>query len=167
MVTAVASQPRLEQDTALNSNLVSDVSGEIPSRLQIFLETIRRRSPLAAGGMGEVCRAYDTRLDREVAIKVLPESVTSDPDRLRRFEQEARAAAALNHTNILAVHQMARSLRRRHRHAYRRIDVSYNCLRPAGPNQWMLHIPLGKAVFSVESSGVVLQFTGIRIRAGF
>ena len=57
--------------------------------------------------MGEVYRAHDTRLDREVAIKVLPESLTSDPDRLRRFEQEARAAAALNHPNILAVYQMA------------------------------------------------------------
>jgi len=65
------------------------------------------RSPLGAGGMGEVYRAYDTRLNREVAIKVLPESLTSDPDRLRRFEQEARAAAALNHPNILAVYQMA------------------------------------------------------------
>jgi serine/threonine protein kinase/Tol biopolymer transport system component len=65
------------------------------------------RSPLGAGGMGEVYRAHDARLDREVAIKVLPESLTSDPDRLRRFEQEARAAAALNHPNILAVYQMA------------------------------------------------------------
>jgi eukaryotic-like serine/threonine-protein kinase len=65
------------------------------------------RSPLGAGGMGEVYRAHDTRLDREVAIKVLPESLTADPERLRRFEQEARAAAALNHPNILAVHQMA------------------------------------------------------------
>ncbi|MCU1244153.1 MAG: serine/threonine protein kinase [Acidobacteria bacterium] len=64
------------------------------------------RSPLGAGGMGEVYRAHDTRLDRDVAIKVLPPSLTSDPDRLRRFEQEARAAAALNHPNILAVHQM-------------------------------------------------------------
>jgi eukaryotic-like serine/threonine-protein kinase len=65
------------------------------------------RSPLGAGGMGEVYRAHDTRLDREVAIKVLPESLTADPDRVRRFEQEARAAAALNHPNILAVYQMA------------------------------------------------------------
>jgi serine/threonine protein kinase len=65
------------------------------------------RSPLGAGGMGEVYRAHDTRLNREVAIKVLPESVSSDPERLRRFEQEARAAAALNHPNILAVYQMA------------------------------------------------------------
>ncbi len=65
------------------------------------------RSPLGAGGMGEVYRAHDNRLGREVAIKVLPESLTTDPDRLRRFEQEARAAAALNHPNILAVYQMA------------------------------------------------------------
>ncbi len=65
------------------------------------------RSPLGAGGMGEVYRAHDTRLDRDVAIKVLPESLTSDAERLQRFEQEARATAALNHPNILAVHQMA------------------------------------------------------------
>lgn len=65
------------------------------------------RSPLGAGGMGEVYTARDTRLDREVAIKVLPESINFNPDRLRRFEQEARAAAALNHPNILAVYQMA------------------------------------------------------------
>lgn len=65
-------------------------------------------SPLGAGGMGEVYRARDARLDRDVAIKVLPESVSSDPERLRRFEQEARAAAALNHPNILAVYQMGR-----------------------------------------------------------
>src|SRR5580693_6939466 len=64
------------------------------------------RSPLGAGGMGEVYRAHDTRLNREVAIKVLPALVSSDPERLRRFEQEAQAAAALNHPNILAVYQM-------------------------------------------------------------
>jgi eukaryotic-like serine/threonine-protein kinase len=64
------------------------------------------RSLLGAGGMGEVYRAHDTRLNREVAIKVLPKSLTADPERLRRFEQEARAAATLNHPNILAVYQM-------------------------------------------------------------
>ena len=63
-------------------------------------------APLGAGGMGEVYRARDARLGRDVAIKVLPEALANDADRLRRFEQEARAAAALNHPNILAVHQM-------------------------------------------------------------
>lgn len=58
---------------------------------------------LGAGGMGEVYRARDTRLDREVAIKILPESFATDTDRLRRFEQEARALAKLNHPNIVAI----------------------------------------------------------------
>ena len=64
-------------------------------------------SAIGAGGMGEVYKARDTRLRREVAVKVLPASFSSDPDRLARFEQEARAAAALNHPNILAVHDLA------------------------------------------------------------
>ena len=61
-------------------------------------------APLGAGGMGEVYRAKDPRLGREVAIKVLPASFSQDPDRLKRFEQEARAAGVLNHPNITAVH---------------------------------------------------------------
>src|ERR1017187_10053612 len=61
------------------------------------------QSPLGAGGMGEVYRARDTRLDRDVALKILPELFALEADRLRRFEQEARAVAALNHPNILAV----------------------------------------------------------------
>ncbi|MFN0110172.1 MAG: protein kinase domain-containing protein, partial [Blastocatellia bacterium] len=61
-------------------------------------------APLGAGGMGEVYRARDTHLGREVAIKVLPADFAKDADRLRRFEQEAKATSALNHPNILTVH---------------------------------------------------------------
>ena len=61
------------------------------------------QSPLGAGGMGEVYRALDTRLHRDVAVKVLPSVFSEDADWLRRFEQEARATAALNHPNILAI----------------------------------------------------------------
>jgi hypothetical protein len=63
-------------------------------------------SLVGAGGMGEVYRARDPRLDRDVAIKVLPAAFSADRDRLHRFEQEARAAAALNHPNILTVHEI-------------------------------------------------------------
>ena len=65
-------------------------------------------SAIGAGGMGEVYRARDERLKRDVAIKVLPESFTADADRLRRFEQEAQAAGALNHPNITAVYDVGR-----------------------------------------------------------
>src|SRR5450755_1290894 len=61
------------------------------------------QSPIGAGGMGEVYRARDARLNRDVAIKILPASFSSDRDRLQRFAQEARAAAALNHPNILSI----------------------------------------------------------------
>jgi non-specific serine/threonine protein kinase len=64
-------------------------------------------APLGAGGMGEVYRARDPRLHREVAIKVLPAALAGDPSRLERFATEARAAAALNHPNILSVHDVS------------------------------------------------------------
>jgi serine/threonine protein kinase len=64
------------------------------------------QAPLGAGGMGEVYRARDTRLDRVVAIKVLPELVAADAERLQRFEREAKAVGALNHPNILSVHDI-------------------------------------------------------------
>jgi serine/threonine protein kinase/Tol biopolymer transport system component len=84
----------------------SDIIAQMPLNPHQFIDHYEIIALLGSGGMGEVYRARDTRLNREVAIKVLPGLSTADPDRLRRFEQEARAAAALNHPNILAVYQM-------------------------------------------------------------
>ena len=61
---------------------------------------------IGAGGMGEVYRARDARLGRDIALKVLPPDVAGDPERLRRFEQEARAVASLNHPNIITIHSV-------------------------------------------------------------
>src|SRR6478752_8819741 len=66
-------------------------------------------SPLGAGGMGEVYRARDTKLNRDVALKVLPESFANDPDRLARFQREAQTLASLNHPNIAHIHGLEES----------------------------------------------------------
>src|SRR6185436_16820900 len=63
-------------------------------------------APLGAGGMGEVYRARDPRLGRDVAVKVLPRAVSGDPERQQRFETEARAAGALNHPNIVTMYDV-------------------------------------------------------------
>jgi eukaryotic-like serine/threonine-protein kinase len=64
------------------------------------------RAQLGAGGMGEVYRARDPKLNRDVAIKILPSAFSTDAERLRRFEQEAQATGALNHPNILAIYDV-------------------------------------------------------------
>jgi eukaryotic-like serine/threonine-protein kinase len=91
----VASTLRIADDGRLENMQVA--SG---TRLGPYEITAR----VGAGGMGEVWAAHDTRLDRDVAVKVLPESVAGDAERLRRFEQEARAAGAINHPNLLTVY---------------------------------------------------------------
>ena len=80
-------------------------------------------APIGAGGMGEVYKAIDTRLDREVAIKVLPSALAQNPERLARFEREAKVLAALNHPNIAHIHGLEESTvfpARRKPAAYRR-----------------------------------------------
>jgi serine/threonine protein kinase len=66
-------------------------------------------SPLGAGGMGEVYRARDTKLNRDVALKILPEAFANDPDRLARFSREAQMLAALNHPHIAHIHGLEES----------------------------------------------------------
>ena len=82
---------------------VADVAGE-PDIIGRQFGSYRVQSALGAGGMGEVYRAHDTQLGREVAVKILPRLSSSDPERLARFEQEARMLAALNHPHIGAIY---------------------------------------------------------------
>ena len=78
---------------------MSLASGTIPAHYRVV-------SRLGAGGMGEVYLAQDTQLDRSVALKVLPDDVSQDPERMRRFVQEAKAASSLNHPNICVIHEI-------------------------------------------------------------
>src|SRR5438132_7624593 len=84
-------------------------SSHLPMRLQsgTRLGPYEISSPIGAGGMGEIYRARDARLGREVAIKVLPQELSRDAEALARFEREARAAAALSHPNVVGIHDFA------------------------------------------------------------
>ena len=92
------------------SALTAQAVAETPSRSLVgkTLGAYQILSLLGSGGMGEVYKARDSRLNRSVAIKVLPPDKTSDADRKRRFVQEARAASALNHPNIITIHDIGR-----------------------------------------------------------
>ena len=102
--------PALARDDEAHS--CSEAGGESALRVREPLAWHTRLGPyeidalIAAGGMGEVYRALDMRLRRKVALKVLPPAFAADPDRLRRFQLEAEAVAALNHPNILAIHDI-------------------------------------------------------------
>jgi eukaryotic-like serine/threonine-protein kinase len=85
-----------------SSSLLSNPPANAPSQIGAY----RILSPLGRGGMGEVWLAHDTRLGRKAAIKLLPAEFTNQPERVRRFEQEARAASALNHPNIVTIYEI-------------------------------------------------------------
>jgi eukaryotic-like serine/threonine-protein kinase len=82
-------------------------TGAFPLERTAESDRYRILAPIGKGGMGEVFRARDTRLERDVAVKMLPPSVAADADRLRRLEQEARAAGQINHPNVVAVYDVA------------------------------------------------------------
>src|SRR5678815_759195 len=85
---------------------IRDSSNSMPLSAGEKLGPYEILSPIGAGGMGEVYKARDTRLDRHVAIKVLPEHIAKREDLRARFEREARAVASLNHPNICVLHDI-------------------------------------------------------------
>ena len=98
--------PALEEVAQLLTKEEIEKSGPRSLLPGTTISHYRIEEKIGAGGMGEVYRAHDPRLGRDVAIKILPEAFAADADRLQRFEQEARAAAALNHPNIVAIYDV-------------------------------------------------------------
>src|SRR6187399_1066718 len=91
------------------SNRVECVRGVMALAPGIRLGPYEITAQIGVGGMGEVYRAKDTNLGRDVAIKVLPEAFAQDPERLLRFEREAKTLASLNHPNIAIIHGLERA----------------------------------------------------------
>src|SRR6202521_2924519 len=91
----------LQQDARKDQAMVRDSGQSLRGRQ---LSSYKMLSLLGAGGMGEVYQAHDTKLGRDVAIKVLPEAFAQDPQRLSRFQREAKMLASLNHPNIAAIY---------------------------------------------------------------
>src|SRR5262249_25171200 len=96
----------LSASAEMNSSFLKSSALAMTIKPGTRLDDYEIEALIGSGGMGEVYRARDVRLKRAVAIKVLPQFLSNDPDRLRRFEQEAQAAAALNHPNLLAMFQL-------------------------------------------------------------
>ena len=129
-------------------------------------------APIGAGGMGEVYRARDTKLNRDVALKVLPDSFASDADRLARFTREAQTLAALNHPNIAHIHGLEES------HGVRALvmelvegdDLSQRITRGAIPIDEALPIAkqVAEALEAAHEQGIIhrdLKPANIKVRA--